>query len=84
MVYHHFHTSHVVDHGKGKNIRLQEKYFEIFHSDLLSGILGNKKSPDFHIWEIGAIVNAYGIPKYKRDQISLEFSINRAKSLQTF
>ena len=48
-------ASHVVDHGKGKNIRLQEKYFEIFHSDLLSGILGNKKSPDFHIGKSGRL-----------------------------
>ena len=78
-----FSASHVVDHGKGKNIRLQEKNFENFHNDLLSGIRRNKKRPDFHL---GNRVGCKRIqnPGYKRTQISSEFSINRFKSRQTF
>ena len=48
-------ASHVVDHGKGENIRLQEKKFEIFHCCLLSMFFRKQKKPRLPLGKSGRL-----------------------------
>ena len=48
-------ASHVVDHGKGENIRLQEKNFEIFHCCLLSMFFRKQKKPRLPLGKSGRL-----------------------------